>query len=198
MVKKISLILMATGVAMIIFSVCVFYNMEKEENKIQNVNQAVLTEMAEQLEEISENSDYIADPYSDKMASLMVDGYEYVGCLHIPDLDLELPVMSQLDEYRLKLAPCLYQGTANNDNMIIGAHNYKKHFANLSDLEYGNSIVFTSMEGIAYSYTVKSIETIMPDQLEQLMNTDYDLTLFTCTYGGRKRTVVRCEKVNQI
>jgi len=195
MVKKISLILMATGVAMIIFSICIFYNMEKEENKIENTNQSVLTEMAEQLEKTSENPNYVADPYSDKMTCLMVDGYEYIGCLSIPALSLELPIMSQLDEYRLKLAPCLYQGTANSNNMIIGAHNYKKHFAYLLKLEPGNEIIFTAMDGSVYFYTVASLETLMPDQQELLEKTDYELTLFTCTYGGQKRTIIRCSRV---
>ena len=35
-------------------------------------------------------------------------------------------------------------------------------------------------------------ETLNPMDAEGMEAGDWDLTLFTCTYGGRKRVTVRC------
>ncbi len=185
---------MAAGLVSVAASVYFFYTLRQEERNIEKTNQTVLTQMVSHIDEISKDEDYVTDPYSREMVALMVDGYEYVGCLSVPALNLELPVMSRLDEYRLKLAPCLYQGTAMADNMIIGAHNYKKHFAALPQLVPGDRVVFTDMTGQVYFYKVAALETLMPYQHRELTETDCHLTLFTCTYGGRKRTVIRCER----
>lgn len=41
-----------------------------------------------------------------EMPVVMLDGYEYVGYVEIPALELKLPVMSDWDYNRLTLAPC--------------------------------------------------------------------------------------------
>ena len=192
--KIFGLLFMTAGALLIAVSIYFSYCIGQEERLVEQTSRSVLAEMARQLDQLSDDPGYVVDPYSQEMTTLMVDGYEYIGCLSVPALGLELPVMSQLDEYRLKLAPCLYMGTANEDNMIIGAHNYKKHFASLSKLMPGDDVVFTAMDGNIYFYQVASLETLMPEEREKLTDTDYALTLFTCTYGGRKRTVVRCDR----
>ena len=36
------------------------------------------------------------------------------------------------------------------------------------------------------------METLMPTAVEEMESGDWDLTLFTCTVGGRTRVAVRC------
>ena len=67
-----------------------------------------------------------------------IDGYGYVGYLSIPKLELELPVMSEWDYARLKIAPCRQFGSSRTDDLVIAAHNYKKHFGHLKHLEAGD------------------------------------------------------------
>ncbi len=47
----------------------------------------------------------LPDPYDPEMTVVEIDGYGYVGVLTIPALELELPVMSEWDAARLKIAP---------------------------------------------------------------------------------------------
>ena len=43
-------------------------------------------------------------------------------------------------------------------------------------------------------YKVTASGILQPTAIEDVKQSDADLTLFTCTYGGRTRYVVRCEK----
>lgn len=124
-----------------------------------------------------------------------IDGYEYVGYLSIPDLELELPVMPEWDYARLKIAPCRQFGSSRTDDLVIAAHNYKNHFGRLSQLASGDTIVFTDMDGIENNYEVILIDTLAPNEVEAVQNSGYDLVLYTCTYGGKTRVTVFCNRV---
>ena len=92
----------------------------------------------------------------------------------------------------LRAAPCRYDGSAYTGDLIIAAHNYAAHFGSLSSLQIGDRLTFTDMDGNVFSYDVIDMTTISPDAVEQLYEGDWDLTLFTCTFGNTYRVVVRC------
>lgn len=123
-----------------------------------------------------------------------IDGYGYVGYFSIPKLELELPVMSEWDYARLKIAPCRQFGSSRTDDLVIAAHNYKKHFGHLKDLEAGDEVGFTDMEGIENLYEVIRVETLKPTEVDAVQNSDHDLVLYTCTYGGKTRVTVFCDR----
>lgn len=129
-----------------------------------------------------------------EMAVTEIDGYGYIGYLSIPVLELELPVMSEWDYTRLKIAPCRYSGSTRTDDLVICAHNYTRHFGTLKNLQAGDLVSFTDMDGVTITYKVVEIETLQPAQVSELVESDYDLTLFTCTYGGKARVTVRCDR----
>ncbi len=132
---------------------------------------------------------------STELPVIEIDGYEYVGCIDIPALDLKLPVMSEWDYDRLKTAPCRQFGSSRTDNLVIAAHNYKKHFGYLSKLEIGDTVFFTDMDGIENTYKVSVVDTLMPTEVERVQNSDYDLILYTCTYDGKTRVTVFCNRL---
>jgi sortase A len=45
---------------------------------------------------------------------------------------------------------------------------------------------------------VAEVETLEPTAVEEMTNSGYALTLFTCTYGGQSRVTVRCDLVDCI
>ena len=125
-----------------------------------------------------------------------VDGGKYIGVLEIPTLNLSLPVASQWSYPALRKSPCRYDGTAYKGNFIVSAHNYVSHFGNLKSLNEGDQVSFTDMDGNVFRYTVAALEVIMPEDIEGMKSGDWDLTMFTCTYGGQQRVTVRCLKVD--
>lgn len=126
-----------------------------------------------------------------------VDGIEIVGILRIPALELELPIISQWSYPDLQTAPCRYSGSAYLNNLILCGHNYSSHFGRLKELREGDIITFMDMDGNLFIYEMAERETLMPTSVEEMSSGDWDLTLFTCTVGGKSRVTVRCTLVER-
>ncbi len=126
--------------------------------------------------------------------SIDIDGSKYIGILTVPKLSLELPVADQLSMKELKKTPCRYSGSAKDDDLVIAAHNYQTHFGAIYTLAADDEIYFTEIDGTVNRYSVAEVEVLKPYETERMMESEYDLTLFTCTVGGRSRVTVRCER----
>lgn len=127
-----------------------------------------------------------------EMTVTEIDGYGYIGCLSVPALELELPVMSEWDYPRLKIAPCRQFGTTKGRDLVIAGHNYSKHFGRLSSLKLGDEVWFTDMDGGVTGYQVGTVNVISPQATEEVKNSEWDLVLYTCSYGGQSRVMVGC------
>lgn len=149
---------------------------------------------------VSEVLTYEGIPEIDKLAysntekTVDIDGISYVGMISIPRLNLELPIIKEISYSSLKKAPCVYSGSYKDNNLVIGAHNYRSHFGNLKYLTAGDVVIYTDMLGDQITYIVDSTEILNKDQVEQLIESEFDLSLFTCTIGGSQRVVVRCNR----
>ena len=137
--------------------------------------------------------DYILDPEME-MPTRLIDGWNYIGILEIPDLNLYLPIIDEWSYPALKIAPCRYEGTAYQKNMVIAAHNYQSHFARLHELDVGAEIYFSDMDGNRFSYLLAEQEVLPPTAVEEMCSDDWPLTLFTCTIDGQNRVTMRCEE----
>ena len=125
---------------------------------------------------------------------LLPDGRLFCGVLSIEKEGITLPVYQEWSYKKLKEAPCRYKGSAKGGDLIIAAHNYKNHFGSLSSLEQGDRITFTDGEGTLYSYRVDTLSRLDGTAIEQMHAGEWELTLFTCTKGGKQRVTVRCIK----
>ena len=139
---------------------------------------------------------YILDEERE-MPIIQIDGHDYVGYLDIPALELSLPVMESWSYPKLKIAPCRYEGSVYHNDMVIAAHNYTTHFGGLRNLIIGDEVRFTDGDGNVFTYKVSSLEQLQPTQVEEMCESDWDLTLFTCTLSGRQRMTVRCTLVSE-
>ena len=139
--------------------------------------------------------DYVLCPDME-MPVETINGMDFIGVLQIPSLELELPIISQWNYYNLKTAPCRYSGSAYLNDLIICGHNYTAHFGNLKNRREGDIAMFTDMDGNTFSYEMVEQETLMPNSVEAMGSGDWDLTLFTCTVGGRSRVTVRFELID--
>lgn len=124
-----------------------------------------------------------------------IDGHNYIGFVGIPALELELPVMADWTYPQLKIAPCRFTGSIFTDDLVIMAHNFERHFGRIRDLKPGDTVTFTDMEGQTISYEVVVLDILHPTAVENMTAGEYDLTLFTCTYGGKSRVAVRCDRM---
>lgn len=129
------------------------------------------------------------------MPVVELDGYDCIGILSIPVLELELPVLKDWDYRKLKKAPCQYYGSCYGENFVIAGHNYAAHFGRLSDLLPEDVILFTDMAGQVHCYKVVLQETLPSTATQTMLTSGFDLSLYTCTPGGANRVTVRCERV---
>lgn len=134
--------------------------------------------------------------YSDEMPFIEVDGLKYIGIVNVPKLELSLPVQIDWDYDKLKQTPNLYKGNVYDDSMIIMAHSYRRHFGYISQLVPGDEITFTNVNGMVYRYAVTQILKIEGTDIDSMVQTDADITLFTCDYGGQNRVTIRGTRIN--
>lgn len=211
MPKKAGIIFVTLGVVLILSALLLFlYNGledrragQQAESLMDEIHSA-MTEETDPTTKPTEIEIEITEPTETtetlpaEMPMVMIDGYEYIGYLSIPALELELPVMAEWDYSRLKIAPCRHFGSSRTDDLVIAAHNYKTHFGSLSKLESGAEVIFTDMDGIENRYVlVLAPETLAPDAVDAVQNSGYDLVLYTCTPGGATRVVAFCDRVTE-
>jgi sortase A len=208
-VRRLGTALMIGGVLLILAAgLLVFHNLREDRQAerqsaeiLQQLTLTVLdtsaptdTEPPEETEMLPETTPvplYVSNPEME-MPTIDIDGNAYIGWLEIPSLSLTLPVMSQWSYPNLKISPCRYSGSAYLDNLVIAAHNYKSHFGNIKTLSPGDEVRFTDADGNVFRYQVAEVEQLSPLAVKDMAESDYPLTLFTCTIGGKYRVAVRC------
>ncbi len=193
--RNVGYFFMVLGTLMIAAAMAlVFYN-NQENVDAGKAAADVLSEVKSAMDSGSMPSDAVEEELVHGMPAAEINGYQYVGYLSIPVLELELPVMAEWDYTRLKTAPCWYYGSTTTDNLVICAHNYNRHFGRLKNLQTGDLVSFTQMDGTVIAYEVVIVETLEPTEVSAMLESGYDLTLYTCTYGGQSRVTVRCNRV---
>lgn len=193
--RKIGTLCMILGAALILAALSLFLWNQWEDQQADAAASDALTQLQQQMVATPETAD--ADPYSSEMKEVMIDGYSYIGTVSIPSQNLTLPVMSSWSYPQLKIAPCRYSGSTKTNNLVIAGHNYTRHFGPIENMVPGDAVYFTDMDGIVTSYEVTEIDTLNPTDIEEMTDSGYDLTLFTCTYSGQSRITVRCSRVDR-
>lgn len=192
MKRKVGISLITIGLILIFCAAALLVYNNYENRRAKEHTDALMGSI---VDEINSNHSGDVDPFDKEMKVVDINGYGYIGYISVPNLKIDLPVMSELDQGRLKIAPCRYYGSTKTDNLVIAAHNYRSHFGYLGRLDIGSAISFTDMEGKKKSYTVTSVEILQPSDSDKVKDTGDDLILYTCTYRGVSRIVVRCSEV---
>lgn len=197
------------GAALIFGALSLFLYNQREDTEAERISVELMPQLMEAIEEkevsptepatyeqpVGTPLEYL-DPSAFIMTEVEIDGYAYIGYLSIPRLELELPIMADWDYPRLQIAPCRYTGSVRGEDLVLMAHNYAAHFGNISQLSQGDSVIFTDMDGIVTVYEVVAQDILDAYAVEEMIAGDFDLSLFTCTYGGKSRVTVYCDRVS--
>lgn len=190
-INNLGKIFITQGVILIVISISMLIYNKYENIKAYKFSQEVLVIIEDNIsdKEVKEND------YSKEIDTINIKGYDYIGTIIIPKLDLKLPIMSEYDYSRLKKTPCRYYGSIHTNDLIICGHSYKTHFKYLNKLKQKDLIIFTDVNNVNYVYEVLEIEVLKKTDVEKMIDNNYDLTLYTCTNGGIDRLTIRCNKV---
>ncbi len=160
----------------------------------------VSEQLTEQLFEYREENEGDWNSENDPnrpMPEATINGVTYIGNLQVPSLGLDLPIATAWSYDLLKIAPCRYTGSVYLNNMVLAAHNYRRHFGQLRSAELGTEVRFVDMDGNKFRYTIVANEVMEPTAVEKMVVNDYDLTLFTCVNSGQARYAIRCNLIEE-
>lgn len=201
MKSKFGTFLIIAGCLMVVSALALFLYNHNEQVQAASASQQAIPKVVEAIQVRQEQepeqtiSTELTAPPARTMAVVEIDGYGYIGFLSIPSLGLELPVMTDWTYPQLQIAPCRYSGSTFTDDLVIMAHNYPKHFGQIRNMRQGDSVTFTDMDGEMYHYQVAALDVLNAEAVEDMTAGEFDLTLFTCSYGGKSRVTVRCDQV---
>lgn len=190
-----SKILIFSGVLFVAYSVILFVQNQKielnaknySENAVEEIIYAIENDYNEELEQefVAYDNEFSYEDLSEEITSV---DESYIGILYFPSLDLELAVQSGWDYDKLANSPCVY----GEEPFSIAGHNYTAHFGKISNLEIGDLVIFTDTSGDEYVFEVVLSTIVNETEIEQLQDTTYDLTLFTCNYyNDSERVLIR-------
>lgn len=183
-------LLMLLGGAAVVCGLMLFGYNFKLERTAEKASASALLALEQKIE------DNCAADRSKVLQQLEVDGARYLGILTIPALDLTLPVQTDWDYEKLLTAPCVYTGSVQDGNLVLLAHNYQGHFGRIDHLRQGDEVKLTDARGNVFHYSVEEVFVLEPVAVDEMTDSGYDLSLFTCTYGGKARITVRCSLQN--
>ena len=201
--KRLGILCIILGVACLLGAVgLVVYN-RRDEQVASDFSQSLLQEVRILMDQTQSNPDLPQQPphstvatqdmaIPSEMPTVTVNGYDCIGILSIPVIELELPILADWSYAKLKKAPCHYYGTYYQPDFVIAGHNYKAHFKKLSSLQEGDLVIFTDATGAPHYYEVL-LETLQKEATLEMIASGFDLSLYTCTPGGASRVTVRCK-----
>ncbi len=168
---------------------------EEAKERLVKVEQAIEERSGKETQSESSDESAVVLPMPEnkkRMPEVEIDGFWYVGYLDLPALEAKVPVLTDYEDDKLKLSACCYFGSVETEDLVIAGHNYMTGFCRLGDLKSGDEVSFTNMDGETYYYEVAETELLNPQQVEEMVESDYELTLFSCNYSGSQRYTVRC------
>ena len=181
--NKIAKKILIFGVSLIALSFLLLIHFEWEEKYSKRESNNIMNKLIDEESKNEENN------------LIVINDLEYIGYIVIPSLDLNLPVSKNFSYSSLKKTPALYYGSVKNNNLVICGHSYKSHFGYLYKLKKGDEIIFIDVNNNKYTYKVELVEELESTDIKEMIESDFDLTLYTCTKDGLRRVTVRCNRI---
>lgn len=207
--KLFGIIFMLVGAVCVTGAMILLLSNQQEDQKAGEISNEMILQIQQQIheEQTQDVTEEYTEAYVDNiplellnpedliMTEKDINGYACIGYIEIPDLNLQLPVISEWSYPKLKVSPCRFYGSARGEDLVIMAHNYKTHFGKISTLTEGAFVRLVDMDGKVWEYQVVAMDVLDPYAVEEITSGEYDLTLFSCTPGGQQRVTVRCDKI---
>lgn len=129
---------------------------------------------------------------------IMYKGYEVVGTIEIPAINLKYPILTPETKKSLELSVVLRYTTAGLNQIgdtVIAGHNYRNGtmFSNVKKLKNGDVIYITDATGTKVKYEIYNIyQTTGEDAtyMNRDTNGKREISLTTCTDDSKNRTIV--------
>lgn len=124
-------------------------------------------------------------------------GYNVVGTIEIPAINLEYPILERatVDSIELSVAVLYGPGPNKVGNTVIVGHNYRNgsFFGNNDRLKLGDKVYIKDTSGTRIQYNIYNIYETTPDDgdyIERDTNGKREISLSTCTDNSKARLII--------
>lgn len=194
MKKKIyNIILIILGlILLVVISIIAFKRINNQIKEKELIN--TVADIKVKLEEIKESE-------NDEKTITKYKGYDIVGIIEIPKINIEYPIINQTSDETMALSITKFWGNNVNDigNFTMAGHNYfdGTMFSNTNKLNIEDTIKMTDLDGKTIEYKVFDKYIIDPNDVkcvQSVKENTREITLITCINGRNNRLVVKARE----
>ena len=131
--------------------------------------------------------------HDSRMATLQLNGDDFIGVIDIPTFDVLLPVYAKWDKTKTSSFPCHYSGSLYDGSLILGGSSADGQLNFVKDISIGDKVFFTDTHGVKYSLKVSDIRRTTDVSRESLENREGDVIIFARNPLSFEYTIISCE-----
>ena len=186
-------------IAFIIVSILIVIKYRK-----QKVDSNKLTSVAKELRnqiENNNNENNNRENNKDMKINTEYKGYNIVGIIKIPIINLEYPIIDKTNDQAMKVSITKFWGNDINEvgNFSMAGHNYYggTFFGNTKKLKNGDIIEMTDLTGRKIEYEVFDKYVTDPNDVtcvKSVKENTREITLITCTNGRSNRLIIKARE----
>lgn len=132
------------------------------------------------------------------------EGYQVIGIIRIPEIELEYPILNETTEQSLKKSITKFWGCGVNEigNITLSGHNNidNKMFGKIKKLELDDLIELEDLNNNIVQYKIFDKYIIDPNDVtctESVQKDTREVTLVTCTNGNKNRLVIKAREIKK-
>ena len=190
-IYNIILIILAL-IILVVISIIAFKRINNQIKEKELIN--TVADIKVKLEEIKESE-------NDEKTITKYKGYDIVGIIEIPKINIEYPIINQTSDETMALSITKFWGNNVNDigNFTMAGHNYfdGTMFSNTNKLNIEDTIKMTDLDGKTIEYKVFDKYIIDPNDVkcvQSVKENTREITLITCINGRNNRLVVKARE----
>lgn len=190
-IYNIILIILAL-ILLVVISIIAFKRINNQIKEKELIN--TVADIKVRLEEIKESE-------NDEKTITKYKGYDIVGIIEIPKINIEYPIINQTSDETMALSITKFWGNNVNDigNFTMAGHNYfdGTMFSNTNKLNIEDTIKMTDLDGKTIEYKVFDKYIIDPNDVkcvQSVKENTREITLITCINGRNNRLVVKARE----
>lgn len=190
-IYNIILIILAL-ILLVVISIIAFKRINNQIKEKELIN--TVADIKVKLEEIKESE-------NDEKTITKYKGYDIVGIIEIPKMNIEYPIINQTSDETMALSITKFWGNNVNDigNFTMAGHNYfdGTMFSNTNKLNIEDTIKMTDLDGKTIEYKVFDKYIIDPNDVkcvQSVKENTREITLITCINGRNNRLVVKARE----
>lgn len=192
--KIYNIILALLGIALLITIILIVIKYGGNQVKEKEL-QTVVNDIKTKIKQIDTSNEDI------KQVQVEYKGYQVVGIIKIPKIDIEYPILDRTNDQSMKVSITKFWGNNVNDigNFTMAGHNWYDGtmFGKTKKLDIGDKIEMTDMTGRTIEYEIFDKYVVEPNDVsyvKSVKDETREITLITCTNGRSSRLIIKARE----